>query len=65
MPLSYEDEIELRREAVLELASKGWTQQQIAQKLGYSQAQISKDLAVIRSRAREQLTNHYRAAYEV
>lgn len=59
MPLSYEDEIEIRREAVLELASKGWTQQQIAQKLGYSQAQISKDLAVIRSRAREQLTNHY------
>jgi transcriptional regulator len=59
MPLSYEDEIEIRREAVLELASKGWMQQQIAQKLDYSQAQISKDLAVIRSRAREQLTNHY------
>lgn len=59
MPLSYEEEIEIRREAVLELSSKGWTQQQIAQKLGYSQAQISKDLAVIRSKARDELTNHY------
>jgi transcriptional regulator with XRE-family HTH domain len=59
MPLSYEEEIELRRDTVLELASKGWTQHQIAQKLGYSQAQISKDLAVIRSKAREQLASHY------
>src|ERR687884_253456 len=59
MPLSYEDEVKIRRETVLELASKGWTQQAIAAKLGYSQAQISKDLAVVRSRAREQLTKHY------
>jgi DNA-binding CsgD family transcriptional regulator len=59
MPLSYEEEIEIRREAVLELSSKGLTQQQIAQKLGYSQAQISKDLTALKSRAREQLTNHY------
>jgi hypothetical protein len=59
MPLSYEEEIEIRRETVLELASKGWTQQAIAAKLGYSQAQIPKDLAVVRSRAREQLTKHY------
>ena len=59
MPLSYEEEIEIRREAVLELSSKGWTQQQIAQKLGYCQAQISKDLDVIRSKARDELTNHY------
>jgi hypothetical protein len=28
MPLSYEEEIEIRREAVLELSSKGLTQQQ-------------------------------------
>jgi hypothetical protein len=48
MPLSYEEEIEIRRETILELASKGWTQQAIAAKLGYSQAQIPKDLAVVR-----------------
>jgi orotate phosphoribosyltransferase-like protein len=58
MPISKEVEEQLRRDRVLELTSKGKTQQEIADILNYSQQTISNDVVYLRKRARENLQKH-------
>jgi predicted transcriptional regulator len=58
MPISKEVEAQLRRDRVLELTSKGKTQQEIADILNYSQQTISNDVVYLRKRARENLQKH-------
>jgi transcriptional regulator with XRE-family HTH domain len=56
--ISKEVETQLRRDRVLELTSKGLTQQEIADRLKYSQQTISNDIIYLRKEARENLQQH-------
>jgi transcriptional regulator len=56
--ISKEVETQLRRDRVLELTSKGLTQQEIADRLKYSQQTISNDIIYLRKKARENLQQH-------
>jgi predicted transcriptional regulator len=47
--------IQLRRSKVLELWSKGWSQERIANELGVSQSLISLDIQFIQSQGREEM----------
>lgn len=53
MPISREQEIQFRRDRVLELSSKGLTQQEIAVQLKYTQQTISNDLKYLQKKAIE------------
>jgi hypothetical protein len=59
MPVSRSAEIQLRRDRVLELHSKGLTQSEIAVKLNYAQQTISKDIAYLKQKSMENLRLHY------
>jgi DNA-binding NarL/FixJ family response regulator len=50
MDISREQEIQFRRDRVLELSSKGLTQQEIAVQLKYTQQTISNDLKYLQKK---------------
>jgi orotate phosphoribosyltransferase-like protein len=54
--MSKETEIQVRRDRVFELSSKGLNQTEIADKLNYSQQTVSNDLAYLHRKAKENLT---------
>ncbi|MFL6483764.1 MAG: hypothetical protein ACJ70Z_03490 [Nitrososphaera sp.] len=56
--MSKEVETQLRRDRVFELASKGLTQQEIADRLNYSQQTISNDFIYLGKKARENLQQY-------
>lgn len=62
MPFSSEDEILLRRATVASLYLKGWFQSRIAAEVHVTQAQISLDLAAIRSEWRESMLDDFNEA---
>lgn len=58
MLISREVEIQSRRDRVLQLASSGLTQTEIATNLNYSQQTISNDLAYLRRKATENIAKY-------
>ena len=56
--ISRAKEIELRRSAALELAAKGYSQTEIAQKLNYHKSTISNDIRYLKEKAKEQFKRH-------
>jgi DNA-binding CsgD family transcriptional regulator len=58
MPISREVETQLRRERVLQMSSQGYNQQEIADKLKYSQSTISNDINYLKRASVEKLRQH-------
>jgi hypothetical protein len=53
-----EQQIEWRRSQVLELASQGYNQREICQKLQLDKSAVSRDIQFLRKQARENLQHH-------
>ena len=58
MPISREVETQLRRDRVLQMSSQGYNQQEIADKLKYSQSTISNDINYLKRASVEKLRLH-------
>ncbi len=50
--------LEMRREQVIQLVSRGYTQRQIAQKIGCSPALVNNDIRYLRLKARDNIANY-------